>query len=150
MHHTNTSTVPSVVSELQTSLCTVLAWYGTLLRLVRIFKHRTNVPYPFLYQKRVLYFLAKIEAYRTVLTYRTVLPFLFALFSCHKTRIVEKGEPLNFQNTFFPVLTNGFESCVMTESLRLQQVQASEMRFLRRIEVLIVTLFKKLRRSSEI
>ena len=66
MHRTNTSTVRSVVSELRN----VLAWYGTFERLlVRTFKQRTKVPYPFLHKKRVLYFLGKIEAYRTLLTY---------------------------------------------------------------------------------
>ena len=39
---------------------------GTV-RLVHKLKHRTNVPYPYHYKKRVPYFFAKIEAYRTVL-----------------------------------------------------------------------------------
>ena len=47
---------------------------------------------------------------------------------------------------FVPILTYGHESWVMTERMR-SQVQASEMRFLRRIEG--VTLFNKVR-SSEI
>ena len=51
-----------------------------------------------------------------------------------------------FKTVFIPILTHGHESWVMTERVRLQ-VQASEMRFLRRIEV--VTLFNKMR-SSEI
>ena len=72
MHHTNTISVRSVVSELQVSLRNVLAWYDTLVRLVRTFKQRTNVPYPYLHNKRVPHFLAQIEAYHTVLTYRTV------------------------------------------------------------------------------
>ena len=42
--------------------------------------YRTNVSYPYHYKKGVPYhrtdFLAKIEAYHTVLTYWTVLPFL--------------------------------------------------------------------------
>ena len=35
--------------------------------------YRTNVPYPYLYKKDVPYFLAKIEAYRTYVPYRTVI-----------------------------------------------------------------------------
>ena len=71
----------------------------------------------------------------------------FALLGCHETIIVEKGKPLNFQSTLFvPILTYGHESWVMTERMR-SQVQASEMRFLRRIEG--VTLLNKVR-SSEI
>ena len=35
-----------------------------------------SVPYPYHYKKGVPYFLAKIEVYQTVLTYRTVLPSL--------------------------------------------------------------------------
>ena len=65
MHRPNNSTVRSVVSELQTSLRNVLAWYGTIVHLVRTFKQRTKVPY--LHKKRVPYLLAKIEFYRTVL-----------------------------------------------------------------------------------
>ena len=38
--------------------------------------YRTNVPFPYHYKKRRTVLLAKIEAYRTVLTYCTVLPFL--------------------------------------------------------------------------
>ena len=38
--------------------------------------YRTSVQYPYHYKKSVPYFLAKIEAYRTVPTYRTVLPSL--------------------------------------------------------------------------
>ena len=60
MHHTFTSTVRSAVSELQTLLHSVLARYGTLVRLVRTFKQRTNLPYPLPSQK-----------VRTVRTYRT-------------------------------------------------------------------------------
>ena len=51
-----------------------------------------------------------------------------------------------FKAVFVPILTYGHESWVMTERMR-SQVQASEMRFLRRIEG--VTLFNKVR-SSEI
>ena len=64
----------------------------------------------------------------------------------HETTIVKKGKALNFQNSFVPILTYGHESWVVTKRVRLQ-VQASEMRFLRRIEG--VTLFNKVR-SSEI
>ena len=76
MLHTNTSTVRNVVSKLQTLLRNLIAWYRALVRLVRTFKQRTDVPYPYLHNKRVPYFLAKIEAYRIVLTYRAVLPSL--------------------------------------------------------------------------
>ena len=70
----------------------------------------------------------------------------FVLFGCLETRIVKKGNALNFQNSFFPILTYGRESWIMTERVRSQR-QASELRFLRRIEG--VTLFDKVR-SSEI
>ena len=53
--HTYTSTIRSVVSELQTLLRNVLAWYGSFVRLLRIFKHRTKVPYPYLHNKFVPY-----------------------------------------------------------------------------------------------
>ena len=49
MHRTNTSTVPSVISELQTLLRCVLAWYDTLVRLVRILiqiAYQSTVPVP--------------------------------------------------------------------------------------------------------
>ena len=51
-----------------------------------------------------------------------------------------------FKTVFFPILTYGHKSWVMTERVR-SQVQASEMRFLQRIKG--VTLFNKVR-SSEI
>ena len=51
-----------------------------------------------------------------------------------------------FKTIFVPILTYGHECWVMTERVR-SQVQASEMRFLRRIEG--VTLLDKVR-SSEI
>ena len=62
-----------------------------------------------------------------------------------------EGGPINVVHVIFiicfvPILTYGHESWVMTERMR-SQVQASEMRFLRRIEG--VTLFNKVR-SSEI
>ena len=57
MHCTNTKTVGSIVSELKTSLRNVLVWYGTLVRLVRSLKQSTSVPYPYLQNKRVPYFL---------------------------------------------------------------------------------------------
>jgi len=50
-----------------------------------------------------------------------------------------------FKTVFLPILTYGHESCVMTERIR-SQVQASEMRFLRRIKR--VTLFNKVRSSE--
>ena len=65
MHCTNTKTVGSAVSKLETSLRNVLVWYGTLVRFVRAFKQRTNVWY--LQKKRLPYFFAKIEAYRTAM-----------------------------------------------------------------------------------
>ena len=73
MHHTYTSTKRSIVSELQTLLRTVRAWYGTLVRLVRPFKQRTNIPYPYLHNKRVPFFSAKIEAYCNYVAYRTAI-----------------------------------------------------------------------------
>ena len=73
----------------------------------------------------------------------------FALLGCHETRIVEKGKALNFQSSFCPHshLQYGHESWVMTERVLRSQVQASEMRILRRFEG--VALFNK-ERSSEI
>ena len=76
MHRSNISMVRSFVSKLQMPLRNVLAWCGTLVPLVRTFKqlpkilylHKKRVPY-----KRKPYFLAKTEAYRTVLTYRTTM-----------------------------------------------------------------------------
>ena len=59
---------------------------------------------------------------------------------------VVKAKLSIFKAVFVPILTYGHESWVMTERMR-SQVQASEMRFLRRIEG--VTLFNKVR-SSEI
>ena len=51
--------------------------YGTfricVLRTSHLEPYRTNVPYPYHYKKSVPYFLAKIEAYRTVTTYRTAI-----------------------------------------------------------------------------
>ena len=58
----------------------------------------------------------------------------------------EKTKLSIFESSFVPILTYGHESWVMTKRVR-SQVQASEMRFLRRIEG--VTLFNKVR-SSEI
>ena len=57
-------------------------------------------------------------------------------------RIVEKGKALNFifKAVFVPILTYDHESWVMTKRLR-SQVQASEMRFSRKIEG--VTLFNR-------
>ena len=63
-----------------------------------------------------------------------------------KRELTKKAKLSVFKAVFVPILTYGHESWVMTEWMR-SQVQASEMRFLRRIEG--VTLFKKVR-SSEI
>ena len=60
---------------------------------------------------------------------------------------LSKTENLSvFKTIFVPILTYGHKAWVMTERMR-SQVQASEIRFLRRIEE--VTLFNKVR-SSEI
>ena len=63
-----------------------------------------------------------------------------------KRELSKKAKVSIFKAVFVPILTYGHESWVMTERMR-SQVQASEMRFLRRIEG--VTLFNKVR-SSEI
>ena len=63
-----------------------------------------------------------------------------------KRELSKKAKLSIFKADFVPILTYGHESCVMTERMR-SQMQASEMRFLRRIEG--VTLFNKVR-SSEI
>ena len=61
-------------------------------------------------------------------------------------RELSKKEKLSILKTVFvPILTNGHESWVMTVRVR-SQVQASEMRFLRRIEG--VTLFNKVHISE--
>ena len=63
-----------------------------------------------------------------------------------KRELSKKAKLSVFKTIFVPILTYGHESWVMTEKVR-SQVQASEMRFLRRIEG--VTLLDKVR-SSEI
>ena len=64
-----------------------------------------------------------------------------------KRELSKKAKLSIFKAVFLvPILTYGHESWVMTERM-LSQVQASEMRFLRRIEG--ITLFNKVR-SSEI
>ena len=63
-----------------------------------------------------------------------------------KQKLSKKAKLSIFKAVFVPILTHGHESWVMTKRVR-SQVQASEMRFLRRIEG--VTLFIKMR-SSEI
>ena len=63
-----------------------------------------------------------------------------------KRELSKKAKLSIFKAVFVPILTYGHESWVMTEKMR-SQVQASEMRFLRKIEG--VTLFNKVR-SSEI
>ena len=57
----------------------------------------------------------------------------------------KKAELSTFKTVFVPILAYGHESWVMTERVR-SQVEASEMRFLRRIEG--VTLFNKVRISE--
>ena len=69
----------------------------------------------------------------------------------HNSVVIKRESPKNaklsiFKTVFVPILTYGHESWVMTERVR-SHVQASERRFLRRIEG--VTLFNKVR-SSEI
>ena len=63
-----------------------------------------------------------------------------------KRELSKKAKLSIFKAVFVPILTYGHESWVMTERVR-SQVQASEMRFVRRMEG--VTLFHKVR-SSEI
>ena len=63
-----------------------------------------------------------------------------------KRELSKKGKLSIFKAVFAPILTYGHESWAMTKRMR-SQVQASEMRFLRKIER--VTLFNKVR-SSEI
>ena len=63
-----------------------------------------------------------------------------------KRDLSKKAKLSVFKTVFVPILTYGHESWVMTERMR-SQVQASEMRFLRKIEG--VTLFDKMH-SSEI
>ena len=63
-----------------------------------------------------------------------------------KRELSKKAKLSVFKAVFVPILTYGHESWVMTERMR-SQVQASEMRFLKRIEG--VALFNKVR-SSEI
>ena len=63
-----------------------------------------------------------------------------------KRELSKKAKLSIFKAVFVPILTYGHESWVTTKRVR-SQVQASEMRFLRRIEG--VTLFNKVR-SSEI
>jgi len=57
-----------------------------------------------------------------------------------KRELSKKAKLSVFKTVFAPILTYGHESWVMKERIR-SQVQASEMRFLRRIEE--VTLFDK-------
>jgi len=63
-----------------------------------------------------------------------------------KRELSKKAKLSVFRTVFVSILTYGHQSWVMTERIQ-SQVQASEMRFLRRIEG--VTLFNKVR-SSEI
>ena len=59
-----------------------------------------------------------------------------------KRELTKKAKLSIFKTAFVPILTDGHEFWVMTERMR-SQVQASEMRFLQRIEG--VTLFNKVR-----
>ena len=61
-----------------------------------------------------------------------------------KRELSKKAKLSIFKAVFIPILTHGHESWVMTKRVR-SQVQAFEMRFLRRIEG--VTLFNKVRSS---
>ena len=97
MHHTTTSTLHNIVSELQTLPRNVLAWYGRLVHLVRTFKQRTNVPFPYLHNKSVYrtsapYFLAKLEAYRTVLpSLHSTADWRFVFRKCNAIKAVSCG-----------------------------------------------------------
>ena len=62
-----------------------------------------------------------------------------------KRELSKKAKLSIFKAVFVPILTNGHESWVMTKRVR-SQVQASETRFLRKIEG--VTLFTKVRCSE--
>ena len=75
-----------------------------------------------------------------------------AEFSCNmrysvvvKQELSKKARLSIFKAVFVSILTYGHEFCVMTERVR-SQVQASEIRFLRRMEG--VTLFKEVRGSE--
>ena len=61
-----------------------------------------------------------------------------------KRKLSKKAKLSIFKAVFFPILTYGHESWVMT-GRELSQLQASETRFLRKIEG--VTLFNKTRSS---
>ena len=66
----------------------------------------TNVPYPYHYKKRrcVPYFLAKIEVYCIVFTYRTVMPFLLLVVQLSRStalwRVVWYRRLLTFEVPF--------------------------------------------------
>ena len=62
-----------------------------------------------------------------------------------KRKLSKKAKLSVFKEVFVPIFTYGHESRVMTERVR-SQVQASEMRFLQRIEG--VSLFNKMRNSE--
>ena len=80
--------------------------------------------------------IAKTSAVMRALHYSVVM----------KRELSKKAKLSIFKAVFFPILTYGHESWVMTETVQ-SQVQAYEISFLRRIEG--VTLFNKVR-SSEI
>ena len=81
--------------------------------------------------------IGKVSAVMRALHYSVVM----------KRELSKKAKLSIFKADCVPILTYGHESWVMTKRVR-SQVQASEMMFLRRIEG--VTLFNKVRRSSEI
>ena len=61
----------------------------------------------------------------------------FAPFSRLKTGAIKKGKTLGVKSIFLPILTYGHESWVMTKRMR-SQMQASEIRFFRRIKSVTV------------
>ena len=63
------------LADLVTILVFRCSYLSVLLRFWWI-NTDTKVPCPYLHKKRVRYFLAKIEAYRTVLTHRIAVPCL--------------------------------------------------------------------------
>ena len=69
MHRNNTSTVRSVVSELQISLRNILARYGTFGTHIQT-AHQSTVAV--LLQKALTVLFSKNWAFRTTFTYRTV------------------------------------------------------------------------------
>ena len=62
-----------------------------------------------------------------------------------KRELLQKAKLLALKSIFVPIFTYGHESLVMTERMR-SQMQASEMRFLRKIKG--VTMLDKLRNTA--